>query len=238
MTHTPMETAKAPGPVLHDDLVSVVYKRIKDLILNQHFEAGQKIKQEELAESLGVSRTTVIKALHLLIADNLVVHTPRKGFTVKKLTTSEMAAIFYIRELLDGAAAREAACKATVEEIEELAGYFAGFGADRDWDKREHDLYVARDKAFHARLYSIAAVPLLTQINEMFNISRVSYQRGLLRDPNETLGEHLAIIEAIRCRDDRLAESLARAHAAKSRSVLLRQMETERTIGTPHDDAL
>jgi len=209
----------------YDDLVSAVHKKIKDLILNQAFEPGQKIKQEELARTLGVSRTPIIKALHLLIADNLVVYTPRKGFTVKELTTREMAEIFYIRELLDGAAAREAASKVTAAQLEQLDAYFAGFGGS--WTKAARDRYTAQDKAFHARLYEIAAVPLLTRINEMFNISRVSYQRGLVRDPDETLAEHLGIVEAIKNRDADLAEQRARAHGTRTRATLLRKAAAE-----------
>ncbi|NLG85158.1 MAG: GntR family transcriptional regulator [Firmicutes bacterium] len=104
-----------------DDLVAAVYKKIKEMILNQDLKPGTKIKQEELERALGVSRTPIIKALHLLIADNLVTYTPRRGFTVKELTTREMVEIFYIRELLDGAAAREAAVKATEEDRAELS---------------------------------------------------------------------------------------------------------------------
>lgn len=81
------------------------------------------------------------------------------------------------------------------------------------------------DKAFHARLYEIAAIPLLTKINEMFNIFRVSYQRGLLRDPEETLPEHLALVEAIRNHDEELAEKLARLHSSRSRATLLARTE-------------
>ncbi|NLG85159.1 MAG: FCD domain-containing protein [Firmicutes bacterium] len=81
------------------------------------------------------------------------------------------------------------------------------------------------DRSFHMRLYDIAAIQLLLRINEMFNIMRVSYQRGLLRDPNETLLEHLSIIEAIKNRDAELAERLARTHVLRSRAVLLRVLE-------------
>lgn len=207
-----------------DDLVTAVYKKIKELILNQDLKPGAKIKQEELARALGVSRTPIIKALHLLIGDNLVTYTPRRGFMVKELTTQEMAEIFYIRGLLDGAAAREAAEKATEEELAELEGYFAGFLA-RKWDAESRARYMECDKAFHLRLYEIAAVPLLLRINETFNIMRVSYQRGLLRDPDETLVEHLSIIEAIKNRDPELAERLARAHTSRSRAVLLRRLK-------------
>ncbi len=205
-----------------DDLVTAVYRQIKDLILNQHLAPGAKLRQEELARSLGVSRTPIIKALHLLVADNLAAYTPRKGFRVKELTTREMAEIFYVRSLLDGAVARETARKATEAELEELSGYFAGFGPQRDDASRAR--YMACDKAFHLRLYEIAGATLLIRINELFNISRVSYQRGLLRDPNETLVEHLAILDALRNRDEELAERLARAHAMRSRAVLLRQL--------------
>lgn len=208
-----------------DDLVTAVYHKIKDLILNQQFTPGQKIKQEELARALGVSRTPIIKALHLLIGDNLVVYTPRRGFSVKALTTREMAEIFYIRELLDGAAARETALKATPDQVAELAACFSGYG--RNWDRATRDRYMAADKAFHARLYEIAGIPMLSRINEMFNISRVSYQRGLIRDPQETLVEHLAIVDAFKNHDGELAERLARAHTIRSRAALLKLAERE-----------
>lgn len=63
-----------------------------------------------------------------------MIYTLRKGFTVKELTTREMAEIFYVRGLPDGAVAREAAAKATDAELRELSGYFAGFGAPWDGD--------------------------------------------------------------------------------------------------------
>ena len=206
------------------DLTEQTYRILREWILKRQIQPGEKVSVEAIAAGLGVSRTPIIKALHLLIGDNLVVYTPRKGFTVKELTTQEMAEIFYIRGLLDGAAAREAAEKATEEELAELEGYFAGFLA-RKWDAESRARYMECDKAFHLRLYEIAAVPLLLRINETFNIMRVSYQRGLLRDPDETLVEHLSIIEAIKNRDPELAERLARAHTSRSRAVLLRRLK-------------
>ena len=205
----------------HDDLVTAVRRKVKDLILNNYLQPGSKIRQEDLARSLGVSRTPIIKALYMLVADNLVTYTSRRGFTVKELTTREMAEIFYVRELLEGACARETAEKATEDEIEELRGYFAGFGGN--WDRETEMRYMASDKAFHERLYEIAAVPLILRINEMFSILRVSYQRGLFRDCNESLSEHLALIEAIRKRNADLAERLARYHTAQARAAMLKR---------------
>lgn len=209
----------------YDDLVTAVFRKVKDLILTQQLRPGLKIRQEELARTLGVSRTPIIKALHLLVNENLVTYTPRKGFTVKEFTPREMAEIFYVRELLDGAVARETARKATPEEIEELRGYFAEFRQGQSWDREARARYLDLDKAFHARLYEIGQVPLLQRINEIFSISIMSYQQGLIRDPNETLVEHLAIMEAIRNRDEESAERMARAHAIRTRMTLLRRLE-------------
>jgi len=207
----------------YDDLVTAVYKKTKDLILNNDLQPGKKLRQEELARSLGVSRTPIIKALHLLVTDNLIAYTPRRGFTVKELSTREMAEIFYVRSLLDGAVAREAAVKANPDALAELDSYFAGFAPP--WTTEKTVQYMRNDQLFHARLYDIGDVPLLCRMNEMFNISRVSYQRGLLRDPSETLAEHLALTDAVKNRDAELAERLARAHAMRSRARLLSELD-------------
>jgi DNA-binding GntR family transcriptional regulator len=47
-----------------------------------------------------------------------------------------------------------------------------------------------------------------------------TFRGGLLRLPQETLGEHLAIIEALEKGDGELAEKLIREHTSKSMATL------------------
>jgi DNA-binding GntR family transcriptional regulator len=52
-----------------------------------------------------------------------------------------------------------------------------------------------------------------------------SYQKGLIRDPKITYGEHIAIIDAIAKRDEDKAESLIRLHLRKSRQRVIEIIE-------------
>jgi DNA-binding GntR family transcriptional regulator len=53
---------------------------------------------------------------------------------------------------------------------------------------------------------------------------------GLVRSPNETLGEHLAVIEAISDRDPEAAETLMRNHFKKSAASLMRDAAKLRPV--------
>jgi DNA-binding GntR family transcriptional regulator len=63
------------------------------------------------------------------------------------------------------------------------------------------------------------------------NIISFSYQvlhtEGLVRAPNETIQEHLAVIEAIKGRDPEAAEDLMRQHFKKSLTYLKREINGE-----------
>ena len=76
------------------------------------------------------------------------------------------------------------------------------------------------DRLFHNFVIQIGAKEFLRSILETYNIISFSYQvvssEGLVRSPNETLGEHLAVIEAICDRDPEAAENLMRSHFKKS----------------------
>ena len=61
------------------------------MILANQFAPNQRINQSQLATELGVSRTPVIKALHMLVAEGLLDNIPNKGFYIHKLTIKELA---------------------------------------------------------------------------------------------------------------------------------------------------
>ena len=184
-------------PPSFEDLNTHIYRQIKQMIWEKTLKPGTKIRQEHLAQQLGVSRTPLIKMLQRLTSEHLVEYIPRRGFYVKRLTMEEMLEIFAVREVVEGVAARAVAEHANPQEIAELKDYFAPFIAVKDWDQEKKKAFTISDQCFHARMIEIASNRLLIQINEMFNIYKFSYQKGLVRPPSETLFEHLAILEAI-----------------------------------------
>src|SRR5262249_40341816 len=75
-------------------------------ILAGRFPAGMRLKTEEVAETLGISRMPVRDALRQLHSEGLVVVRPNRGALVTRLTAKEVLEAFEIRAVLEGLAAR------------------------------------------------------------------------------------------------------------------------------------
>jgi DNA-binding GntR family transcriptional regulator len=138
-----------------------------------------------------------------------------------------MIAIFELREVLEGLAARRAAEQITDREIAHLKGFFRQFeGAETINDL---GLYAREDRRFHKFVSEAGSKEFLKSILETFNIISFSYQsalsEGLVRPPEETIREHMAIIEAISKRDAAAAEHLMRRHLSNSIAVLKKTVE-------------
>ena len=91
--------------------------------------------------------------------------------------------------------------------------------------------YVEEDWRFHNYLIEIGGDELLSSILETYSIITFSYlggfRGGLVRPPQETLPEHLAMIEAIARKEPEKAEQAARLHLRRSREKLKKDVEAE-----------
>lgn len=86
-----------------------IAERIYSDIVAGHYEPGERIREEALAELFGVSRGPVREALRILERDSVVRVLANKGAHVTKLSTKEVNDIFQIRMLLAGAMVRRLA---------------------------------------------------------------------------------------------------------------------------------
>jgi DNA-binding GntR family transcriptional regulator len=206
----------------HKNLDAKVYSRLKAMILERKLLPGEKIPQEKLAGDLGISRTPLVGALKYLEKEKLVQSIPRRGFFVRLFTRQEMISIFELREVLEGLAARRAALNVSDKEIELLTGFFQPF---RDLASIKNiKAYAKEDRRFHNFLLEIGAKEFLKSIMETYNIIIYSYQvissEGLVQSPDESIRDHLAIIEAVSRRDGESSENLMRNHLRKSIAIL------------------
>jgi DNA-binding GntR family transcriptional regulator len=69
---------------------------------------GDRVRQEEIAERLGVSIAPVREALATLEQEGQVRYLPRRGYTVAELDLEELREIYGLRQLLETRAARHA----------------------------------------------------------------------------------------------------------------------------------
>src|SRR5258707_13341020 len=91
------------------NLIDQVYARILEAITDRSLPPGHRIRQNELAEKLGVSRQPVSHALHLLHRQGLVAESGRKGFEVTQLDPLRIRQLYEVRGAIDALAARLAA---------------------------------------------------------------------------------------------------------------------------------
>ena len=214
----------------HENLDQKAYEIVKSMITERQILPGEKIAQEKLAHELGISRTPLVSALKFLEHEKLVESKPRRGYFVRLFSKQEMVSIFELREVLEGLAAKRAAANITDKQIEILNCFFGSFTeSDNITDYRA---YAKEDRHFHNFITEIGAKEFLKSILQTCNIITASYQylstEGLVRPPNETIEEHLAVIKAIGNKDPDAAEALMRQHLRKTIAHLKQDIKKEK----------
>ena len=220
----------------HQSLDTMIYHKLKSMVIERKLMPGDKIYQDKLAYEFGVSRTPLVNALKKLEHEKLIIALPRRGFYVRIFSKQEMVHIFELREVLEGLAARKVAIKISDSQIERISRFFSGFKeSDHDIDLKK---YREEDRRFHSYIIEVAQGDILSSILETFNILTLGYQfveqEGLVRPPHETYDEHKAIIEAISKRDPFKAEELVRLHLRNSKEKLAQDALEEEKAAPIH----
>ena len=218
----------------HQNLDQKVYQALRTMIVERELTPGTKIFQDKLAQELGVSRTPLVNALKRLEHERLVTSIPRRGYFIRLLSKEEMIQVFELREVLEGLAARRAARCVTDSQLEQFQRFFQHVAlSDSEDDLKK---YAEEDRQFHRYLLHVGENELLTSILDTYNVLAFSYQgdrvAGLIRSPQETIKEHLAIIEAICARNPGKAEAVAREHLANSVTRLRQELSGETPNGS------
>jgi len=121
-------------------LTDRVHAALREAITSGRLAPDERIKQEQVAAELGVSRTPVREALHLLEREGLVRLVPRRGALVQGFTAADVRELYELRELLEPAAAELATRRASGEERQTVARLArltdrrnGGFAPNRDF---------------------------------------------------------------------------------------------------------
>ena len=193
----------------HSDLSSPVYESLKEMILNNVLKPGEKLLQEKLAAQLGVSRTPLLKAMQMLEYDFLVESVPRRGMFVKKLSVQEMMDIYDVREGIETVAVRLVTERITPNQLRELKQIWEPF---RNRKKIDTEKYQKADDRFHALLLEFSGNKILKKTYSHSFLQARIVQMGIMRPPEETLPEHLKLVDAIEKGDSQTADKVLKAH--------------------------
>ncbi|KAF0676851.1 GntR family transcriptional regulator [Profundibacterium mesophilum] len=207
------------------------YRRLLEEIRAGRLAAGDRLRETELAERLGVSRTPVREAIRQLEADGLVTHVPRQGASVRGLDYAEVMELYEMRAVLEGTAARLATRAASQIELDELAALneeLVRAGASPE----AFDL----NRQFHAALLDAAKNRFLSRSIQGLQKALMILGPTTLTAPERAeraVEEHSAVLDALMARDGLRAEAAMRAHIEAAQRVRVRAV---RARAAPLDD--
>jgi len=202
---------------------SEIYKRLIASIEERVLKPGDRLREADLAEEFGVSRTPIREGLKRLEAQGLAVHEPNRGMVVPTLDHSQINEVYYMREVLEGTAARLAAQHASEPEIEILQDLVA---ADRKRIEDEDSL-VRSNREFHRRLCLASHNRYLVDQIGHLRLSLILMAGTTLDTPERreiAVEEHAAIVTAIEAGNGDAAEKAARLHIAHAHKTRLQQV--------------
>ncbi len=208
--------------ISNDELGKQAYKRVKQMIVSKKLVPGQKIVQEQLAAQLGISRTPLRDALQMLEAESLVESIPRRGVVVRKFSNEEILEIYDCRIALEGAAIRLFVKEASDAAVGSLRELIMPFKVDRPINE---NAYQKADSKFHDTIIKNCGNRFLYNLFQKGNLLTCIDSIGLVRAPEETLQEHMAIIEAIERRDVSAAVEGIQEHLEKSKRLILKNVK-------------
>ncbi len=219
---------------LEDDasmsLREAVYQTLRRAILTDVLKPGERLMEMKLAAQLGVSRTPVREAIHLLEKESLVIQMPRQGVVVAQITPKQLRDVLEVRSMLEELAVQLACRRATGEDFEKLEKAEADFAAAVHGSAPVTEL-AEKDVAFHDVIYQMTENDKLVQMVASLWEQIYRYRIEYLKDVKVRAGlveEHRQLLQALCARNTDEAVRLARLHIANQELTIARQLEEEK----------
>jgi DNA-binding GntR family transcriptional regulator len=197
-----------------------IYDRIFAAVLDRRLRPGAHLREVELAQSFGVSRTKVRQALAKLIELGIVEMRPNRGAAVAEPSRQQAREVFELRSMIEPAVAAALAQRRSAEQITRLRAHIA----------LEHHAHAERDEAglirltgeFHLLLAGMLdnalVLALLQKLEALTCLAMLNYVR-----PGASAclpGEHGEILDAIASGQSELARSSMATHLEHVRADL------------------
>ncbi len=210
-------------------LRDIVYQSLKKSIIQGKIKGGERLKEETLANEMGISRTPVREAFHKLEQDELLYRLPRGGFAVKIFKKEDVEEIFGIRSALESYAAYLATLYITPYELSLLESKIKE--SEEALINGEDEKLVKLNTEFHDLLYKSCKSKKLIEMINNFRDYFYRYRSTLLHTEGGfkySVESHREMLEAMKKKNPRLVERLVRQHLERGKKIILQEIDAGR----------
>lgn len=207
-----------------DTLHLKVCNVLRKAILNGDFKPGERLKQSELAEQLGVSRMPVREALRKLESEGLVILEPHKGAIVKSIQIEDVREIYELRAKLESMAIEQSMAYFDEEDYKQLKELVEKMENTDDIEQ-----YVQLNIEFHQLL--IKKCPwqrLLSFIETLWNGFPQETPHFLSGQTERSKEEHRKILSAILAGNKKQASDALAKHILNTGSKFIERLRASK----------
>ena len=214
--------APATSKASSADAVKRAYRMVTEMIASGELAPGARLREQTLAETIGVSRTPVREALGRLSAEGVVELTPNRGAQVVSFSAEDVNAMFDVRSRLEPQAVALAVPRLSPEDLDQILEWSKEMGklaaSGRDLERLN-----ALNSSFHGIFFDRCGNRLLAGALRGVirpSIVALTFRRYTPRALERSMLHHAEIVEAATIGDAEWAESVMRAHILAARHAL------------------
>ncbi len=209
-------------------LATDIALRLRNAIVHGHFGPGERLREENLAKTLGVSRGPIREALSQLEREGLVVIQRNRGTFVAQLTREDAEEIYILRTVLERLAVTRAVSFATDAQLAAMQEVVETMGAYSERGITEQEA-AELDMQFHELLYQASAHKRLYDcwMNMRRQIHILLLSRNVANADFRVITQsaHQVILDALVARDESRALALIDDHLRGSYERVIRSLK-------------
>ena len=232
----PTATPRRPpiAPIQRQTVASMTLEALRERILRGDFPDGEPLRQDALADELGVSRIPVREALRQLEAEGLVTFNPHRGAVVSTLSLEEIHELFELRADIECDLLRRAIPRMSAEHLDRAIEVLDEF--DDALAAEEATRWGPLNWQFHAALYAPANRTLTMGVLQKLHQHSDRYFRMqvlIAHGGPSASQEHRGIVDAVARKELDVATQRLRTHILGAGRSLLRLLGEQRGVPVP-----
>lgn len=190
--------------MIHSSLKQKAYELIREKILNNGFEPGERIREDNIAEEIAMSRTPVREAINQLVAEGFIINIPRRGLFLVKLSLEDLNHLLDVREPLEVLAVEKCIDNIDDRGLQRLEDILAQY--KEALYASDFKAYSHLDSQFHQEIARITGnkklVEFIATLEGFMRIARSMEPRPRSKEVRDrSFQQHYTIYERIKSRD-------------------------------------